>query len=125
MTDCRLCDAPSLAADESGLARIIAFPTPQFDGHAVVMTTAHRGRLEDVTTEEWRAVGSLVSKFAAETRAETDAERFYLLLIGDVDDHQLHMHLVPRYGDDPALGPYVFGAEGWNAGRPPPSRGRD
>ena len=75
------------------------------------------GRLEDVTPDEWRAVGSLVSKFSAETRAETDAERFYLLLIGDVDDHQLHMHLVPRYSVDPALGPHVFGPEGWNAER--------
>ena len=117
MTDCRLCAAPTLATDETGLARIVAFPTPQFDGHAVVMTTAHKGRLEDVTPEEWRAVGWLVSKFAAETRAATDVERFYLLLIGDVDDHQLHMHLVPRYSADPALGPHVFGPEGWNAGR--------
>ncbi len=117
MTDCRLCAAPILAADETGLARIVAFPTPQFEGHAVVITTAHETRLEDVTPEEGRAVGSLVSEFAAETRTATDAERFYLLLIGDVDDHQLHMHLVPRYGADPALGPHVFGPEGWNAGR--------
>ena len=75
------------------------------------------GRLDDVTPEEWRAVGSLVSKFAAGTRAETDAERFYLPLIGDVDNHQLHMHLVLRYSADPALGPHVFGPEAWNAGR--------
>ncbi len=75
------------------------------------------GRLEYVMPEEWRAVGSLVSKFAAETRAETDAERFYLPLIGDVDNHQLHMHLLPRIEGDPALGPHVFGPEGWNAGR--------
>ena len=81
------------------------------------MRAAGLARLEDVTPEEWRAVGTLVSKFAAETRAAIDAERFYLLLIGDVDDHQLHMHLVPRYAGEPPLGPYVFGAEGWNAGR--------
>ena len=117
MTDCRLCAAPTRAADETGLARIVAFPTPQFEGHAVVMTIAHKTRLEDVTPEEWRAVGSLVSEFAAETRAATDAERFYLRLIGDVDDHQLHAHLVPRYGADPALGPHVIGPEGWSAAR--------
>jgi diadenosine tetraphosphate (Ap4A) HIT family hydrolase len=118
MSDCRLCAAPALWEDKAGLARVIAFPEPQFPGHRVVMTRRHHAGLEEVTVEEWAAFGSLISRLSAEIRREEGAERCYVLAIGDVDDHVCHVHLVPRFADDPPLGPHVFGPGGWNRSRP-------
>jgi len=118
VSSCRLCDAPVLREDAAGLARIAAFPDPQFPGHRVVMTRRHHGSLEEVSAAEWAALGSLVSALSAEARREEGAERCYLLAIGDVDDHVCHLHVVPRFAGDPPLGPHVFGPAGWNRSRP-------
>ncbi|MEM7222625.1 MAG: HIT family protein [Pseudomonadota bacterium] len=117
MTDCRLCDAPSLGEDPSALARVIAFPQPQFPGHRVVMSVQHRTSLSEVTPEEWAAMGSLISELSGRLCADEGAERTYVLAIGDVDSHVAHFHVIPRSKDDPPLGPHVFGPEGWNATR--------
>ena len=117
MTECRLCTAPALAADAAGLARVIAFPTPQFPDHQVVMTRAHHSALEQVTPAEWAAMGSLIGPLSAELRGERGAERAYILAIGDVDDHVCHFHVVPRTSEDAPLGPHIFGPDGWNANR--------
>ena len=117
MDDCRLCAAPVLASDDAGLAREIGFPEPQFPGHRVVMTTAHRRALEEVTAEEWAALGMLIGQASARARAEAGAERCYVLAIGDLDDHVCHFHLVPRFAGEPPLGPHVFGPEGWSRSR--------
>ncbi len=117
MTECRLCDAPTLAEDSAGLARVIAFPQPQFPRHRVVITRTHHARLEQVAPEEWAAMGTLISGLSSDVRREEGAERAYVLAIGDVDDHVCHFHIVPRAADDPPLGPHIFGPEGWNARR--------
>ena len=117
MTDCRLCRAEALEQDPKGLAKLIAFPNPVFEGHQVVMTAAHHERAEDVSPEEWQAVGILIGAMNARLWQEPGFERCYLLAIGDADDHQLHMHVVPRFEGDPPLGPHIFGPDGWIAGR--------
>ena len=117
MTECRLCAAPALDQDEAGLARVIAFPQPQFVNHRVVMTRAHHAHLGEVSPEEWAAVGRLIGALSDGLRADEGAERAYVLAIGDVDDHVCHFHVIPRTAEDPPLGPHVFGPEGWNARR--------
>ena len=118
MTDCRLCAASALDEDDARLARVIAFPQPQFPDHRVVMTRQHHAHLGQVRPEEWAAVGTLIGRLSDSLRDGEGAERAYVLAIGDADDHVCHFHVIPRTAEDPLLGPHVFGPQGWNASRP-------
>lgn len=117
MTDaCRICEAEPALAAANGLAEARRFPAPAFDGHLVVATKAHKD-LADVTPEEWQGIGEIIGKLSREAGASPDFEKHYLLAIGDADKGHFHLHLVPKRTDEPGLGPFIFGPEGWNAKR--------
>lgn len=57
---------------------------------------------------------TFVAEAAADVERETGAERCYVIRIGDQSPH-LHFHLIPRGADEPPLGPFIFGEQGWGA----------
>ena len=114
---CFLCagrDA-AVARSDDGLAVVIPFRNPMFENHVVVGPSAHLDTA-DVDPATWAAIGSLIPDVVG-ARTADGAERCYLLAIGDSDKGHLHFHVVPRSEADPALGPFVFGPDGWNAAR--------
>ena len=114
--ECRICGAQTVKVSGNGLAQAKACPAPAFDGHRVVGTTAHKD-LVDVTADEWQAIGELVGELTRQAGDGPGFEKMYLLAIGDSDKGHFHMHLVPKRTDDPGLGQFIFGSEGWNAKR--------
>ncbi len=110
--ECRICSAQTVQVSENGLAHAKAFPAPAFDGHRIVGTTAHKD-LADVTKDEWQAIGELIGRLTRQAGDEAGFEKMYLLAIGDSDKGHFHMHLVPKRTDDPGLGRFIFGSEGW------------
>lgn len=117
MTDeCRICSAKIVQVAGNGLAHAKLFPEPAFDSHLIVGTTAHKD-LGDVTPEEWQGIGELICQLTRDASGMADFEKMYLLAIGDVDKGHFHLHMVPKRTDDPGMGPFIFGPEGWNARR--------
>lgn len=114
--DCRICGAETVQVAGNGLAQAKLFPEPAFDGHLIVATTAHKD-LVDVTPDEWQAIGELIAWHTRAVGGSENFEKMYLLAIGDVDKGHFHLHMVPKQTDDPGLGPFVFGRDGWNARR--------
>ena len=110
--DCRICGAETVRVAGNGLAHAKLFPAPAFDGHLIVATAAHKD-LVDVTTDEWQAIGELIGALTREASEATGFEKMYLLAIGDVDKGHFHLHLVPKQTEEPGMGPFIFGPEGW------------
>lgn len=114
--DCRICSAETVQVAGNGLAHAKLFPEPAFDGHVIIGTTAHKD-LVDVTPDEWQAIGELIRQLTRDTSRTAKFEKIYLLAIGDVDKGHFHLHMVPKRNDDPGMGPFIFGRDGWNAQR--------
>ncbi len=117
---CFICEAldasPAKTPDDQAVA--IPFRAPQFPGHTVVAPAAHHD-LEDVTDEEWIAIGQAARRTSIRTRAEDpDIEKIYLVAIGDVDRGHLHFHVLPKRKNGTPLGPFVFGELGWISSDP-------
>jgi len=81
-------------------------------GHVLVGAREHGDCLHEISAEAAGDLLSLASDVARVICQKTNAQKVYVAAIGDKDKH-FHVHLVPRYPDDPGLGPYVFGSSGW------------
>jgi len=114
--NCRICSAESVLIAGNELAHAKLFPDPAFDNHLIVGTTAHKD-LGDVTPPEWQGIGELIGQLTRDASGTAGYEKMYLLAIGDVDKGHFHLHMVPKGSDDPGMGPFIFGADGWNARR--------
>ena len=114
--NCRICSAETVQVAGNGLAQAKLFPEAAFDNHLIVGTTAHKD-LVDVTPEEWQGIGELIGQLTQSASGIADFEKMYLLAIGDVDKGHFHLHMVPKGTNDPGMGPFIFGPEGWNARR--------
>ena len=98
------------------LASSLPFRDPVFPGHTVVAPESHV-ELEDVSGEEWQAIGEMLRRTSRAIRgSNAEIEKVYLVAIGDVDRGHLHFHLLPKHRNGPGLGPYVFGGDGWVSG---------
>ena len=113
---CRICSAESVRTAGNGLAHAKRFPDPAFDGHLIAATAAHKD-LGDVTPDEWQAIGELIGRYTRDAGGNANFEKMYLLAIGDVDKGHFHLHMVPKRTDDPGMGRFIFGPDGWNAQR--------
>jgi diadenosine tetraphosphate (Ap4A) HIT family hydrolase len=84
----------------------------------LVGARVHVENLHDLSAEEAAAVMRLANRVAKSIISLTGAAKVYVAAIGDKDKH-FHVHLLPKFVDDPNLGPYVFGEKGWISFLPP------
>ncbi|MFN2441183.1 MAG: HIT family protein [Thermoanaerobaculia bacterium] len=114
---CTICDWP---ADDilarSDLAKAFFARSPARPGHIVVAAEAHKPTLTDLAGDEAAAVLRLARDVALAAAPLLAIEKFYLAAVGDVDPH-FHLHLLPKTGDDPGLGRFIFSSDGWQGHR--------
>lgn len=114
--DCIFCkivagDLPATIVDED--ARTIAFMdiNPATRGHALVIPRAHARDLHEIPVEDLDAVALAAQRLAARMRARLGADGINLInSCGSVawqSVFHFHMHVVPRYADDPLELPWV------------------
>jgi diadenosine tetraphosphate (Ap4A) HIT family hydrolase len=95
---------------KDGIAMV--YPKPTKVGHVVVAVRSHEPYLHNVAEEEASAMFGLANRIAKLIVDVTKAEKVYVLAIGDVDKH-FHVHLIPKLTQNPSMGPYIFGQNGW------------
>jgi histidine triad (HIT) family protein len=116
--DCIFCkivagEIPSTIIDED--ARTIAFMdiSPATRGHALVIPRAHAADVHAIDPQDLAAVAVTAQRVAAKARANLGAEGVNLLNSNGAAAWQtvfhFHMHVIPRYADDPLKLPWVPG----------------
>lgn len=73
---------------------------PAYLGWLFAEPKRHAAGLADLTDEEARSLGLLVTRLARALRAVTDAEHIHELVLGH-DVAHLHVHVIPRYPGTP------------------------
>lgn len=69
-------------------------------GYLMIEPKRHVPGLAELTEEEARRVGWLITRLSGALKASEDAEHIYLFVLGHSGAH-LHHHLVPRYPGTP------------------------
>ncbi|MEA2202072.1 MAG: histidine triad family protein [Solirubrobacteraceae bacterium] len=106
-------DMPATIVDED--ERTIAFMdiAPATRGHALVIPRAHAPDLLSVGTEDLQAVAVASQRLAARSRERLRADGINLLNSCGAAAWQtvfhFHVHVIPRYRDDPLRLPWVPG----------------
>lgn len=110
--DCFVCrkhrgevSIPGGAIDEdelvyAGHAQIREGQTTAYLGYLMVEPKRHAPGLADLTDEEAKALGLLVTCISRALKASEGAEHIYAFVLGDLVPH-LHIHVVPRYPGAP------------------------
>jgi diadenosine tetraphosphate (Ap4A) HIT family hydrolase len=96
-----------IAQNESAIATAINYFR---DGHCCVIARKHRSSISELERDEYDGVLSLVTKVSTVLESRYNAEKTYLLVIGDSSpiDH-LHFHLIPKHRDQCSMGVYCIG----------------
>jgi histidine triad (HIT) family protein len=106
-------DMPATIVDED--ERTIAFMdiAPATRGHALVIPRAHAPDLLSVATEDLQAVAVASQRLAARSKERLRADGINLLNSCGAAAWQtvfhFHVHVIPRYRDDPLRLPWVPG----------------
>jgi histidine triad (HIT) family protein len=114
--DCLFCkilagDLPATIVDED--ARTLAFMdiNPATRGHALVIPRSHAKDLHEIPAEDLQAVALASQRLASRMRARLGADGVNLINSCGAAAWQtvfhFHMHVVPRYVDDPLELPWV------------------
>jgi histidine triad (HIT) family protein len=114
--DCLFCkivagDLPATVVDED--ARTLAFMdiNPATRGHALVVPRAHASDLHEIPADDLQAVALAAQRLAVRMRARLGADGVNLINSCGQAAWQtvfhFHMHVVPRYADDPLELPWV------------------
>jgi histidine triad (HIT) family protein len=114
--DCIFCkivagEIPSTKIDED--ERTIAFMdiSPATRGHALVIPRAHATDVHEIEPQDLAAVAVMAQRVAAKARANLGAAGVNLLNSSGAAAWQtvfhFHMHVIPRYADDPLKLPWV------------------
>jgi histidine triad (HIT) family protein len=114
--DCLFCkivagDLPATIVDED--ARTIAFMdiNPATRGHALVVPRAHATDLHEIPAEDLQAVALAAQRLAGRAKERLGADGVNLInscgAVAWQSVFHFHMHVVPRYADDPLELPWV------------------
>jgi histidine triad (HIT) family protein len=114
--DCLFCrivagDLPATVVDED--ARTLAFMdiNPATRGHALVVPRAHASDMHEIPAEDLQAVALAAQRLAGRMRARLGADGVNLInscgAVAWQTVFHLHMHVIPRYADDPLELPWV------------------
>ena len=106
---CNIKEGALVYRDDDG---IVIFDDPVRAGHVLVGARAHATNLHELTSDDAAGLFRLANRVAKHVVSLTGASKVYLAAIGDKDKH-FHLHLIPKADNDPNLGPYVFGTNGW------------
>jgi histidine triad (HIT) family protein len=101
--------ATIVAEDERTLAFMDIRPATR--GHALVIPRAHATDIHDIDPSDLQAVAVAAQRLAARMRDALGADGVNLLNSSGADAWQsvfhFHMHVIPRYADDPLRLPWV------------------
>jgi len=95
--------------------RTVAFMdiNPGTRGHALVIPRAHAKDLLEITTEDLQACAAMAQKVARRAKDVLEADGINLLNSCGSEAWQtvfhFHIHVIPRYADDPLQLPWVPG----------------
>ena len=114
--DCIFCkivagDLPATIVDED--ARTIAFMdiNPATRGHALVIPRAHAADLHEIPADDLQAVALAAQRLAARAKDRLGADGVNLInscgAVAWQTVFHFHVHVVPRYADDPLKLPWV------------------
>jgi len=114
--DCIFCkiaagDLPATIVDED--ARTVAFMdiNPATRGHALVIPRAHAADLHEIDAEDLQAVALAAQRLAGRARERLGADGVNLVnscgAVAWQTVFHFHVHVVPRYADDPLKLPWV------------------
>jgi histidine triad (HIT) family protein len=73
-------------------------------GYVVLKSRRHVHEIADLSTDEAATLGIALGTMLRAMRTALAAERIYVCSFAETV-HHLHLHLLPRYADMPALGP--------------------
>jgi len=79
------------------------------EGHCSVVLKRHVSSISELTSDEYIQLFSLVKTISSALEIKYNADKTYLLSIGDQVDH-FHMHLIPKHKEKCSMGIYCFGA---------------
>jgi histidine triad (HIT) family protein len=116
VADCIFCaivagelPATVIASDERAIA--IMDINPATRGHAIVIPRAHSQDIHDIGAEDLAAVIALAQLVAGRARRHLGAEGVSLMHSAGRAAWQtvfhFHIHVIPRYGGDPLVLPWV------------------
>jgi diadenosine tetraphosphate (Ap4A) HIT family hydrolase len=78
--------------------------TPLLRGYLILKPRRHVHELADLTDVETATLGPVLRLLLRAMRSVLAPEHIYVVSFGETVPH-LHFHLIPRYGDMPAMGP--------------------
>ena len=116
--DCLFCkiiagDVPSTRIDED--SKTVAFMdiNPATRGHALVIPRTHARDLLEIDPDDLAAVAQAGQRYARTAKTTLDADGINLINSCGADAWQtvfhFHVHVIPRYADDPLRLPWVPG----------------
>ena len=116
---CFFCDAVAGSADRENLlllrgktAIVMLNKFPYISGHLMVATTAHKGRLEELTPPEMLELWELTRRMTGALERSMKAQGFNIGLnlnrvAGAGVPGHLHVHVVPRWNGDTNFMPVI------------------
>jgi diadenosine tetraphosphate (Ap4A) HIT family hydrolase len=74
----------------------------------VVQTTRHCSDLDQLSTDELRALGNVLQVVSGAVTEAGPVERVYVQLFNEVRPGHVHFHIVPRFTLDSQVGPFLL-----------------
>ncbi|MBC8161698.1 MAG: HIT family protein [Roseiflexaceae bacterium] len=111
-TQCPFCDPLMWQREsigiENALCLFITRPEPVLAGSGLIIPRAHRPTAFDLTAEEWQASYEILTRVKAQLD-RTLAPQGYTLgwnvgAVGGQEVFHAHMHVIPRFADEPYAG---------------------
>ena len=78
------------------------------EGHCTVILKDHKKSISELRKNEYNSIFELINKVSRALEKKYNAEKTYLLSIGDQVEH-LHFHLIPKHKNKCSMGVYCFG----------------
>lgn len=114
-TECIFCNPSPDALVLSTADGIVVVDYPYCEGHVLVATKKHLPDLHDLAADDASNMMRLAAEVSRKIVKRYGAVKTYVVAVGDKDRH-FHVHLLPKFEDSPALGPHIFGPDGWARG---------
>ncbi|MFZ5827808.1 MAG: HIT family protein [Bacillota bacterium] len=99
---------PTRVIFENEHCLFLAGDEPVLRGSGVIIPKTHRSTLFDLTKEEWMATYDLLAKVRAQMEKDLQPHGYNVGWncgeVGGQVIHHAHLHVIPRFGDEPFAG---------------------